>query len=147
MLKTIFGFVSSAGSALIPGIGPALKFGPYIAIALLAGLALLQHSEINTARAQTALANSKIVLAVTTCQQEAASEAAKENAVAAAQIAAAQAKANAATAALMASRSAMQAAQAQAASALASSMAEVDADAVKPGEDGPIPPVVAGVFP
>jgi hypothetical protein len=128
MLKTVMGF--------IPGLGPVMTFGPWVLVVIAVTFGLFERSEVATSR-----------LGVATCQTQAAADAAQESAAAAAQIQAAQAAANAATAQLMGTRAEAAKVQQAAADALAASYAQVDADAAKPGEDGPIPAVLAGVFP
>ncbi len=147
ILSTVFGLAKSAGSAIIPGIGPALKFGPYIAIVLLGGFAFIQHSEIVTARANTATAQADTQVAVNKCQTEASTEAAAESAASVAQIKAAQAIAGAATAQLMQARQAADAAQSAAAAALIARDSQIDTQAALPGQDGAIPPILAEIFP
>jgi hypothetical protein len=127
MLKTLMRFV--------PGLGPVMTFGPWVLVALMLSWGLWESRAVATAK-----------LSVATCQTEAATEAEAESAAAAAQVAKAQAAANAATAQLMASRADAAKVQAAAQSALAASLNQIDADAAKPGEDGPIPAVLAGEF-
>lgn len=142
MLKLIGGVVG----AVVPQLGLAVKFGPYIVIAALGAFAVYQHSEIATARAQTALEAGRVTQAVQQCQAEASQEASKESAAAVAQIQAAQEAADAATAQLLVQR--RQADQALQASvqALAAQNTEIDTQAARAGQDGPVPPVLGGLF-
>jgi len=133
-------------TGLIPGGSMALTVAPWALAGLLfTGLAF-EHEELLVAKAGLTAAQAQTVAAVNTCQQEAATEAAKETAAAAAQIAAAQAQANAATAALMASRADAAKVQQQAQKALEASLGSINTQAAKPGQDGTIPPVLAGEF-
>jgi hypothetical protein len=143
MLKTIM----SGLSAAVPQLGIALKVGPYIVIALLAGFALLQHSELAASKAQTAYEAGQVMVAQQTCKQEAATQAAAEDAASTKAIQEAQAAANTAEAQLMSLRTTSASSQAAAATLLANTYTEIDQAAAKPGQDGPIPPVLAGEFP
>ena len=138
-IKTIAGYV-------VPGVGPALKWGPWVLCGLLAVVVLVQHNEIAAAQANTLAAQAETGKAVAQCQAEASTEAAKESAASVAQMQAAQAAAASAEKQLSALRQAAASTQAGAAQAAAKAQADIDAQAARPGQDGAIPPVLAEQF-
>jgi len=145
-IKTITGLATSVGTALVPFVGPAMKFGPYIAAGVLFGLLMIEHAELGESRAQTALEAGRVAQAVQQCQAEASQQAAQESAASVAQIKAAQAAADAATASLVAARQQAAQAQQQAVQDIATATARIDAQAAQTGQDGAVPPVLGGLF-
>ncbi len=127
MLKTLLSGAGSLVTGLVPGLGIALKVGPWVVIALLAAFAWYQHTELQR-DAETIRADAA------TCAAERAADANKLTAAADAQIAAQRSALNAAQAALS---QATQAAQV----AGASIRQGIAVQATQAGQDGPLAPV------
>jgi hypothetical protein len=127
IVSTAFGLAKSAGSALIPGIGPALKFGPYVGAALLFGLLMFEHQELLTAKE--------------TIRADAATCSSERQADAAALTAKAQAVIDQQRAALDAVQESLQRASTANAAWGAALQANNAALASKPGQDAPLSPV------
>jgi hypothetical protein len=136
---SILSFLSPAGTAL--------KVAPW-AIAGLMAVGLLiddyrliaAYASVKTAQAQTAEAMQK-------CQAEASQQAAAESAAAVAQQAKASAAANAAEVTLFAQRSATQTMTGQVQQALGQQLGTITMQSTQAGQDGPVPPVLAEMFP
>ncbi len=153
-MSALWGLIKGGASALVPGAGVAMKLGPWVIVAVLVGVVMIEHAELGrdqaqiaTAQAQTRTAETQTAQAVDRCQKEAAVQAASESAASAAAVAQAQATANASTFQLMNQRQAATAAGVQQAKAAADTNSQIDRQAAQPGQDGPIPPVLAEQFP
>jgi len=147
MLKWLVSAAKSVASYAAPGVGPAVKFGPWIALAAVGAFAWVEHAQIAEARAQVLAAQLQTDTAVQKCQAEAATEAAQESAKAVLQEQAAQATANAATQQLAKARAAAQIAQQAADDASQAEALRITTEAAQTGRDGAIPPVLAEMFP
>ncbi|HQU03502.1 MAG TPA: hypothetical protein PLT25_02170 [Acidocella sp.] len=146
-MNMLWGLVKGGASALVPGAGITMKLGPWVIIAVLVGLLLILRADLGRAQAQITTAQTQTAQAVDRCQKEAAVQVAAESAASAAAVAKAEATANAATFQLMIERQAAASAQAQRAQVFADTNSQIDRQAAQPGQDGPIPPVLAEEFP
>lgn len=144
---SIFSKITGLATAAAPGIGMAVKFGPYIAAGVLFGLLMIERAELGTSRAQTALETGRVAQAVQQCQAEASQQAAKESAASVAQIETSQAAADTATAQLIGQRQTADQALHASMQAFAQQNTEIDTQAAQPGQDGAVPPILAEIFP
>ncbi|MDE1906429.1 MAG: hypothetical protein KGH75_08275, partial [Rhodospirillales bacterium] len=145
-LATIFSVGKSALGFLSPA-GTALKLAPWgIAAALALGL-YVEHERLVAADAGITTAQAQTAEAVQKCQAEASQQAAAESAAAMAQQQKADAAASQAEVQLFAQRAAANTVTAQAEQALGQQIGTITTQAAQAGQDGPIAPVLAGMFP
>ena len=146
-MKWLVSAAKSVAGFVVPGLGPALKWGPWIAIAVLFGLLMIERTRLGEAQAQTVAEAARVGQAVSQCQAEAAQQAATESAASVAQIQRAQAAASSAEVQLFTQRQVTKGAQDAAQQQLGTALAAIATQAAQPGQDGPIPPVLAEMFP
>ena len=143
---SIFSKITGLATAAAPGVGMAVKFGPYIAAGVLFGLLMIERANLGESRAQTALETGRVAQAVQQCQAEDSQQAAKESAASVAQIKSAQAAADTATAQLIGQRQTADQALHASMQAFAQQDTEIDTRAAQPGQDGPVPAVLGSLF-
>jgi len=147
MMKWLLSAAQSAAAFVVPGVGPALKWGPWIGVAVLFGLLLIERARLTASEAQTTTQAELVQQTRSECHAEDAQATADVNAATTAHVQRAQLAANSAEVQLFAQYQATQAAQDLAAQQLGAALATIATQAAQPGQDGPIsPPVLAGWF-
>jgi len=146
IINTLKGQIPGLAANLVPGFGLALKVGPWIAIGVLAAFLAYEHQELLAQKADVALETGRVSQVISKCQSEAAQRIAKANADSLNHIKASEAAANAAEASLATFRSEASAEQVTAQTALSNDLQAISTQAAQPGQDGPIPPVLARMF-
>lgn len=127
--------------------GTALKGAPWAIAGLLAIGLYVEHERLVAADAGIKAAQAQTAEAVKQCQAEASEQAAAESAAAVTRQAKAFAAANAAEVTLFAQRSAAQIMTGQVQQALGQQLGTISTQAGQAGQDGPVPPVLAEMFP
>ena len=145
IISTALSLGKSALGFLTP-VGGALKLVPW-AIAGACALGLyVEHERLIAADARVATAREQTAQAVQQCQTEASRQAAAANAATVQQQDKADAAASQAEVQLFATRAAAQSAADQAQFAVGQQLGTITAQSAQPGQDGPIPPVLANLF-
>ncbi len=137
--KSAFGLLSPAGTAL--------KLAPWAIAGVLAVSLYVEHERLVAADAGITTAQAQTAEAVQRCQAEASQQAAVVSAATVAQQARAQTAASAAQVQLFAQRSAANTEAGQVQQALGQQLGTITAQAAQTGQDGPVPPVLAEMFP
>lgn len=137
--KSAIGFLNPAGSAL--------KLAPWVIAAALALGLYIEHERLVAADANIQTAREQTAQAVQKCQTETAAQVAAASAQAAAQVQKAQAAANAAETQLAAERAAANTAIDHAQQDLGKQLGTITAQAAQSGQDGPVYPVIGGLYP
>ncbi len=137
--KSAFGLLSPAGTAL--------KVAPWAIAGVLAVGLYVEHERLVAADAGIKTAQAQTAEAVQKCQAEAQAQVAMANAAAVQQQARAGAAASAAEVHLFSQRAAANTETAQVQRALGQQLGTITTQAGHAGQDGPIPPVLAQLFP